>query len=175
MSDRPIRMTWDGEALRPRGPAMQALADEQFVVGASHMVELVKERHMGAHNHYFACIAKAWENLPEDEIERFPDPLTLRKWALIRAGFRNEHTMVYASNAEALRQVPFLRSMGSYCVVVVRGAVATVLTPVSQSRADMSAADFKASKRAVLGVIAKLIGVDPQQLLDEADGGGRGK
>jgi hypothetical protein len=49
-------------------------------------VEEVKERSAKSHRHYFAVINEAWQNLPEDLADEFPNAEALRKRALIKNG-----------------------------------------------------------------------------------------
>jgi hypothetical protein len=158
----PIACRWDGEAFRPL-PRLARLADEHYAIGEVYHLVVEKERSPKSHRHYFAMIKEAWENLPEDEL-RFPTSEHLRKWALIRAGFCDHKQIVCATKAEAVRWTPVLAAADTYAVVVPRGPVVTVYTAKSQSVKAMGAADFQASKDAVLGICAELITVDVAQL-----------
>lgn len=157
----PIVFDWDGEVMKPRHPR---IADRHFVVGMEYVLAPVEDRSMRSHRHYFASINEAWQNLPEALAERFPTAEHLRKYALIRAGYRDERSIVASSKAEAQRLAGFIRPMDDFAVVTVNGAVVTVYTAKSQSMRAMGKADFQASKDAVLDVIAKLIGVETSEL-----------
>lgn len=157
----PILCTFDGESFVPLQPR---LADKYFVAGESYPL-IVHERRSGAsHNHFFAIIAETHLNLPEDLAERLPTPEHLRKYALIRAGYRDERSISCASKAEAQRVAAFIKPMDEFAVVTVVEAVVTVYTPKSQSLRSMGARVFAESKEAVLNVLAGLIGVDPTTL-----------
>jgi hypothetical protein len=119
---------------------------------------------MLSHRHYFSCIAEVWQNLPPAAAERFASPEHLRKWALVKAGFRDERSFVCASKAEALRLAAFLRPVDEFAVVSVNGAAVVMLTAKSQNLRSMDRKTFGASKNAVLEVLADLIGVSPAQL-----------
>lgn len=163
MTAATIIYRWDGDAMAPL-PRFARLADRQFVVGQDYELVEHHERSDASHRHYFACIRDAWLNLPEEHSDRFASEAHLRKWALIRAGYRDERTIACASKAEALRFVAFMKPMDDYAVVVAREAVVVVWTAKSQSVKAMGKADFQASKEAVLGVLADLIGTDPASL-----------
>lgn len=134
--------------------------------GDGECVRLVRQeaRSQASHNHFFAALNDAWLNLPEGEAERFPSAEHLRKWALIKAGYRDERTFVCGSKAEAQRLAAFVKPMDEYAVVVVREAVVTVWTAKSQSMRAMGKADFQRSKDDVLEVVAGMIGATPAQL-----------
>lgn len=162
----PLEFTWDGEHMRPRHPRA---ADREYVVGETYRLGVIEDRSTASHNHYFAALAEAWRNLPDEMIEQYPTPEHLRKRALIQAGYRDERSIVCASKAEALRFAAFLRPMDEYGVVVVRGNVALHMTAKSQSMKAMKKQEFEESKRAVLDLAARLIGVEPAVL--EANAG----
>jgi len=162
----PLAFQWDGEAMKPRHPG---LADRHFVVGEIYRLAPVEERSASSHRHYFASINEAWKNLPDELAERFPSPEHLRKYALIRAGYRDERSIVAASKTEALRLAGFIRPMDDFAVVTVSNAVVTVYTARSQSVRAMGKADFQASKDAVLSHIASMIGVDSGDLQRNAE------
>lgn len=117
-----------------------------------------------SHDHFFAAVAEAFKNLPEDMVVDFASEEHLRKWALIRAGFRDERTIVASSRAEASRIAAFVRPMDAFAVVVVREAAVTVYTAKSQSLRAMGKAEFQRSKDEVLRILADLIGTDVAEL-----------
>ena len=164
-----LPFTWTGEAMEPL-PNFAKRCDERFVVGERYRLEVVEDRSHRSHSHFFAAVHDAWLNLPEDKLERFPTDEHLRKWALIKAGFRDERTIVVASKAEARRLVAFMRPLDDYAVVVARDAVVVVWTAKSQSYKAMGRKEFQRSKDAVLTVCAELVGVTVADLRKE---GGR--
>jgi hypothetical protein len=127
---------------------------------------------MASHRHFFAAVYDAWLNLPEKEAERFASADHLRKYALIRAGFRDERTLTCASKAEALRVAAFVKPMDDYAIVAVSEAVVRVYTAKSQNLRAMGRKVFAESKDAVLEVLAGMIEVDREQLLFAARDGG---
>lgn len=159
----PIVYRWNGEAMEPLA-RFHNVANAEFVIGETYPLVEQHERSSASHNHFFASLGDAWANLGEDAAERFPTSEHLRKWALIRAGYRDERTFVAASKAEALRLAAFVKPMDDYAVVVVRDAVVTVWTAKSQSMKAMGRKAFQESKDAVLQIVAGMIGATPEQL-----------
>lgn len=157
----PMVFVYDGEAMVPRIPR---LADKHFVVGQQYPLVVQEERSRASHNHFFSCISDAFANLPEDIAEDFASPDHLRRWALIKAGFRDERSVVAGSKAEAIRLAAFIKPMDPFAVVMVRDSVVTVYTAKSQSARAMPKGEFAKSKEAVLDVISKLIGTDVTEL-----------
>lgn len=165
---QPITFRWDGEAMTPATPFMARLADKTFVIGENYRLTEEHERSAASHRHLFAAIHDAWMNLPEEMADRFPTSESLRKWALIKAGYRDERTFVASSRAEALRLAAFVRPTDDFAIVTATGATVTIWTAKSQSVKAMGGKAFQASKQAVLDVIADLIGVSPETLSREA-------
>lgn len=154
----PVTFTWDGEVMKPL-PHLTKLCDRQFVVGENYRLEVVQHRSAESHRHYFAAINEAWNNLPEVHEGRWPTPDHLRKWALIKSGFRNEVTYIAGSKAEAQRFASFTRSLDEYAVIHVTDRMVAIYTAKSQSLKSMTAKEFQASKQAVLDALAEMIGV----------------
>ena len=164
MSDRPLYpqdYTWNGEAMIPKRPLA---ADRQFVVGETYRLDVIEERSVNTHHHYFAAVNEAWKNLPEGRMEEFQTPEHLRKKMLIVAGYRDERSIVCASKAEALRVAAFIKPLDEYAIVIVRDNVVIHLTAKSQSYRAMDKKTFQESKQAVLDHISAMIGVTAKQL-----------
>lgn len=158
----PMPMRWNGEAMVPLQPKRAASFYEP---GKSYVLTEHKDRSQSSHNHEFGWLHEAWMNLPESMItERFATAEHLRKWALIRAGYSDSHTIVCSSKAEAQRVAAFIRPVDEFAVVVVTEATVTRYTAKSQSRKAMGAADFQRSKTLIMEVVAKLLGVEPEDL-----------
>ena len=83
---------------------------------------------------------------------------------LIRAGYRDERTIVAASMAEAQRIASFVRPLDEYAVVQVHEATVSVYTAKSQSARAMGKAAFQQSKRDVLDALSEMIGVERKAL-----------
>lgn len=163
----PLPFQWDGEAMRIR-PSFQKRADELFCVGETYTLEVLEERSAASHRHYFAAVNEAWANLPEHLSEQYPTAEHLRKGALIRAGYRDERSIVCASRAEALRVAGFIKPLDSYALVTVTEAVVRVFTAQSQSQKAMGKDLFLKSKADVLETLADMIGVQTAALHEHA-------
>jgi len=157
----PVNFRWSGTAMIPLVPA---LAGRQFEKGEVYRLEVREDRSSNSHRAYFAEINDGFQNLPEHQAERFPTANHLRKWLLIRAGYRDERTIVLANKAEALRVAAFIEPMDSFAVVVPREATVVVMTAKSQSYKAMGRAEFQRSKEAVLDALAELLGVERKAL-----------
>lgn len=162
MTTLPIIYTWNGEVMTPL-PRFQS-ACQEFEVGGHYRLASFEERSTASHGHYFASVHEAYVNLPEDIAGDFASAEHLRKWALIKAGYRDERSIVASSKAEALRIASYIRPMDEFAIVVVREATVTQYIAKSQSMRAMGKVEFQASKDAVFEVLAKLIGTDVSEL-----------
>lgn len=163
MSDTPIVMRWTGEAMDPL-PRFAREADARYVIGETYALAEIQDRSHASHGHFFAVLNNGWANLREEDAARFPTPDALRKWCLIKAGYRDERSIVCASKAEAQRVAAFIKPFDDFAVVVAHEAVVTVYTAKSQSKKAMGKEAFQASKDAVLSIIAGMIEVAPAEL-----------
>ncbi len=157
----PQHFEWNGEVMIPLHPRR---ADKTFVVGQRYSLVQHEDRSEASHRHEFAWLKEAWQSLPEHLAERFPTSKHLRKWALIRAGYSNSHTITCRSKAEALRIAAFIRPMDEFAVVVVQGTTVTRYTAKSQSKRAMGAKTFYESKERIMEVVARMLDVEPQEL-----------
>lgn len=157
----PVPFQWTGEHMRPLQPKR---ADAFYTVGERYLMAPVCQRSDASHRHEFAWLREAWLSLPEDLAERFPTSEHLRKWALIRAGYSDSHTITCSSKAEALRVAAFVRPIDEFAVVTVQGPTVTRWTAKSQSKRAMGAQEFQDSKTKIMEVIARMIGVEPGEL-----------
>jgi len=167
MAGAPILYQWDGESMVPFGRFARE-ADAQFVVGERYRMAVVEDRSAVSHRHYFACVNDAWANLPEQYEGRWPTAEHLRKWALCKAGYCDERTIVTASKAEAQRVAAFIRPMDGYAIVTVSGPVVTVYTARSQDTRSMDRKTFQESKDAVLGILEGLLQVPEGTLITQS-------
>jgi hypothetical protein len=164
VTPQPFR--WTGTEMVPLRPR---LADRQYVIGEEYSLVPHEDRSPASHRHFFAAVNEAWKSLPEDMADSFPTPDHLRKYALIRAGYRDERTIVASSRAEALRIAAFVKPMDEYALVSTAGSTVVVLTAKSQSERAMGRADFQASKDAVLTILADMLGVEPATLAKQTE------
>lgn len=157
----PMIFDWDGEAMVPRHPKR---ADQHFVVGETYCLAPWEDRSQRSHNHFFACVAEAWKNLPESLAMLYPTPEHLRKRALIEAGYYDETAVDAGSKAAALRVASFTRNDDDFVLVFVRDALVIKRTAKSQSQRAMGKKVFQESKDAVLEVISQMVGVTTTEL-----------
>lgn len=145
----PMLFDWDGTAMVPQR-RFHNLVNASFTVGEAYRLEPQEQRSLVSHNHYFKTLNEIWESLPERYGDRIPSVEHMRKWALIRTGFRDERSIVCASKAEAERVAAFVKPMDDFAIVVAHEASVLVYTAKSQSMKAMGAKEFQRSKEAVL-------------------------
>ncbi len=167
MKDSPITYTWNGEAMVPL-PRLVYRCNKEFVVGEQYSLAINEERSTAAHAHYFAAVNDAWGNLSDEYKVRYPSAAHLRKWALIRAGYHFERTVVCDTVADAERLQAFVKPIDEFAVVIRRENVVRVFTAKSQKRRHMDKKEFAESKERVLAILAEVIGVKPKELSDNA-------
>lgn len=163
---KPVFFSWDGEQMIPTNRSMSKLCDELFVVGARYRLVEYEDRSINSHNHYFASLKTAHDNLSDELIERFPTVEHLRKYALIKCGYFDSRSLVVKSNAQAEAVAKFMRPDSEFSVVVAKEATVTIFTAKSQKKTAMGAKVFHESKQAVLDFVASLIGISTEQLTD---------
>lgn len=163
MSAPPIPCMWTGEAFQPLHN-FRRKAEEHY--GAGEVVSLVphEDRSKASHDHFFVVVGEVFKSLPEHLTDTFRDQDHLRRWALIKAGIRDERTIVCASHAEALRVAAFIRPINPDAVVSVAGATVVELVAKSQSMKAMGKEAFQDSKDRVLEVLSDLVGVEAATL-----------
>lgn len=157
----PCAFEWDGDVMKPINAKR---ADAFYTVGERYILAPVSNRSDATHKHEFAWLREAWMSLPEHLAERFPTAEHLRKWALIRAGYSDSHTITCSSKAEALRLAAFIRPIDEFAVVITNEATVTRYTARSQSRRAMGAKEFQDSKTKIMEVVAKMLGVEPGEM-----------
>lgn len=160
----PIRFRWNGDGFSPYSAYNARMADKYFVVGETYDLIEHHGRSHKSHAHYFAAIHEAWQNLPETLAEQFPSEEHLRKYALIKAGYSDSHTLVLPTKSAALATAAFLRPADEFAVVIVKDKTVTRYVAKSQSARAMGAKDFQASKDAVLGILAQMVGTTRKAL-----------
>jgi hypothetical protein len=159
-------MMWRDGAFVPDGNSLMAYCHDTFGEGEIVTFERHEERSTVSHNHFFACVAEAWNNLPEQD-ERFPTPDALRKWALIKAGYCTK-TEAVLETPEQAEIVAAFTGNAEGTIIVVRENVVVKYTAKSQAVAAMGKAEFQRSKDAVLDTIAELIAVKRRKLEENA-------
>lgn len=165
MVSAPLRLRYEGEGdFRVVSNYWAAKADQEFVVGEVYAMVEHHDRSANSHRHYFAVIADAWRTMPDMMLEQYPTSEHLRKKALVWKGYRDERTIVAASQAEAERVAAFIKPMDDFAVVTVRDAVVRVWTAKSQSVKAMGAKEFQQSKTDVLEFISEILGTTRDEL-----------
>ena len=152
----PVLFRWSGEAMEPL-PRFAKACDAAFTVGEVYRMEVQEQRSLISHNHYFAALQDMFLSLPEGVDERIASAEHLRKFALIRCGYRDERTIVCASKAEARRFAAFVQPMDEFAIVAVQEASVIVWTAKSQSMKAMGKDDFQRSKEDVLAYCQSLL------------------
>lgn len=163
----PMYFNWDAgrSVMVPRRPRM---ADRIYVDGEEYRLGVIEERSTNSHAHYFAALAEAWQNLSDEQIERWPSVDHLRKYALIKTGYCDERSLACSSKAAAGRIAALVRGMDGYAIVALSECTVRVFTAKSQAYRHMGKDVFQASKTAVLDYVASLIGTTRGQLEQHA-------
>mgnify|MGYP000028188545 CR=1 FL=1 len=167
MKVEPCAFIWDGGAMIPLD-RYRGLASRQFRPGTEYALIPHRERSDKAHGLYFKAVELAWKNLPEEYTGRFPTSEHLRKWALIKEGYADEHAMICDNESKAQATASLCRALDGYAVIRVNGPICTVWTAKSQSRHAMGHEAFNESMNKVLEHIADMLGISSQQLTEEA-------
>jgi hypothetical protein len=157
----PMQFEWTGSVMAPLN---RRAAERMYQPGEQYRLEHREDRSAATHNHEFAWLHEAWLNLPESIADQYPTPESLRKRALIEAGFYDQEVIDVGNKAGALRVAASLRKIDDFALVIVRGPLVVRRVAKSQSRRSMNKAEFQASKTKIMEVIADLIGVPPEHL-----------
>jgi len=167
----PIVYEWTDDGHMVPLPFFRKRCDEIFVVGEHYRLDSRVERSVNSHRHYFAAIAEVHRNLPDELAERWPTPEHIRKYELIRCGYRDERSMVCSSKAEALRVMLFIRENDDfgYDIITIHERTVIHYKAKSQSVAAQGAKEFQESKTKVLDFLASLIGTDARTLAANTD------
>src|ERR1700752_736687 len=137
MSAPPLPMIYEGLGRFSTPPGYARRADELYGVGEWIPMAPWEERSTASHNHLFALITEAWQNLPERYLLQpwAQSSEALRKHALISTGHCEVEAFVCQFKTEADRLAAALRKTGEdYAIVVVDGKTVPRLTAKSMSR-----------------------------------------
>lgn len=136
------------------------LADGE-VVG----ITIERGRSTNSHKHQFAWLKEAWLTLPEAlrDAPWAETEETMRKHALIATGYHRTVVIDCGANATARRVAAELkeahRKADGYALSQVRGPIATIWIPESQSVRAMGGKRFQESKSAIMDWVAAQLGV----------------
>lgn len=158
---------WKDGVLTPV-PSSRKACEEDFAGRQFYRIQIREERSQLSHDHYFASLTEAWKNLPEDLAENIPTVEHLRKYALIKAGYRDQRSIAAASPEQAQGLVALVKGYDDFAIVTVNDSVVTVHTAKSQSMRAMGKRDFQDSKSKVLDIVAGLVGVTKDELAANA-------
>jgi hypothetical protein len=137
--------------------------------GGEHTLEPTSVRNMAFHNKYYAELTEAYHNLPEREAKKYPSLEHFRKRLLIMAGYGYDRHRAFATHAQAQRASDVLGDMiDEFSVVHVEDNVVVVRRAMSQDLSHMKKEEFEASAKAVLDLAAKIVGITPGQLKQNA-------
>jgi hypothetical protein len=143
---------------------VSAFFDQRLDQGSDCLVELDTVRSDPEHAHYFAVVQNSFDNLPEDMADDFLSSDHLRKWALVKAGYCTKTIAICKSRNEARRMAAALHDYDEFVVTIVEKRIVTAYRARSQSYDTMSKAMFQQSKRDVLDVLSRLLGVSVDEL-----------
>jgi hypothetical protein len=166
----PIRFRWLGDHMEPVSTRDRQEADKYYVVGAVYKLAPWFDRSGVSHNHEFAFVEEAFDNLPEHLAPMFRDSTALRKWALCKAGFCSVRKTVYA-NSKAQAKDLYLALGGDYDYAVISDDLiaVTFMKAESQKRSKANAKRFQAQKTGIIEVLEDLLGVEPGSLVANAE------
>lgn len=150
-------------------PRFHNVVNQEFTVGEVYRMEVIAERSINSHRHYFAALHEIWLNLPDDEAVKFATAEHLRKHCLIMTGYRDERKFAASSPAEARKIAAFIKPRDEYAIVSVAGNVVIEWTAKSQSMKAMGGPTFQKSKSDVLDFASAMIGVSPDQMAREGE------
>lgn len=176
----PVVFRWENvEVIDPDGVAARCkamvplsrygqIAGRQFHDAEEYPLVVLEARSRESHSHYFAAVHDGWLNLPEDISPRFPTSEHLRKWCLIEASWFDENEVDCGTAKAAKEAAMMARKLDEYARISIHGSVVLVRRAKSQSAKAMGKQAFEDSKRAVLDIIASMVGVSRAQLKKNA-------
>ncbi len=154
------------------GRHAQAVLEEQCGQGEVRRLVEQEERSEVSHDHEFAWLGEAFKTLPDHLSGLYRSKEHLRKAALIATGWCHVRDYPTPSRKEADRLAAALTAeLDEYVVIQVEDAVVRVCRAKSQARNKMKAADFQASKAAILEWVAALLEVEPEVLRSQGGAG----
>jgi hypothetical protein len=155
----PIICTWQGDSFVPASERWAKVCDKQFVIGVNYVLTEHQLRSEKSHRHYFASVKEIWQSLPADVALYFPTADHLRKFALIRTGYHNSHSIVLKNEFDAIKAAGMMRPMNDLDLIVQDGRIVTRFSAKSQDTQHMGHDEFQKSKTDVLDFLSDTIGV----------------
>lgn len=133
-----------------------------------------KPRSIDQHRRYFAMIAAAFHHWPNARDRQFTSSEELRKWAQMKAGYREIGAQIPLSGIgreKALMLVEAaIRASGSYAVPVLHGDTLVVFRPKSIAFGKLAHIDACKLFDDVAAIIEQEVGVSADRLLKETAG-----
>lgn len=166
---RPVAFEWTPDQVMKPEVRFLPLCDRQYVVHEIYVLVPFEQRSTRAHNHLFAVLNDAWENLPEQWAQRFPSAEHLRKWLLVKAGHATHAQFNFDTPKDAMTFARGLRRYDEYAIISVSGTSVDVWTAKSISRRAVPTKDeFQRIKNNVLDGVELLTGNSRQEIEREA-------
>lgn len=162
-----VAFVWDGSVMVPLD-RFRALARRQFRPGHEYPLSVWKGRSDKSHGHYFICVKKAYDNLPEEWAQEFISPTHMRKWCLIEENYCTTRQIACATPEDVEAAKEMALDKDPYAVIEIRENVVQAWFAESQDHVSMDHDRFQMSKDAVLGRLAGMIGVTVAELTRNA-------
>ena len=126
-----------------------------------------------SHQHlkwWHMVVKKAWDNLPEHLVTRWPSPEHFRKAVLCMVGHCDILSHVYKSEKDAINAALSARFGDDYLIVAIDKTALTIMRAKSQSYKHQGQTDFREVVDAALQEMSGILGCDPVSLLDDIYG-----
>lgn len=173
MRIRPVMFEWTDDEVMVPVARFKPLAVRQFAVGEQYALAPVENIPGASRGGFFAAVAEAWKNLPEDDA-RFPTREHLRKRALVHAGWAMHTQFVLDTPKDAMTMAQGLRRADEYAVIKVSGPCVDMWTAKSIAGGAITAEEWKDIKPRALDFCSALVGATRRELETHSrDGGGR--
>ena len=182
----PVTFVWkpvdvvapDGEVTRVKAmvplPRYANLVARQYGDDEEYTLVPLEARSRKSHNHYHACIADGFANLPEKIAARWPSETHLRKWLLVETNWFDEEDFDCPDEQFARRLAAFVRKGDEYARISIHrpenksGRWRVIVRRAKSQSAAMGKEAFQASKTAVLDLLEQLTNVPRGTLMKEA-------
>ena len=159
----PFDARWTGSAFEPT-PYFRQRMTLELKPGQTYRLEENRHRSHRSHQHFFAALNEAYENLNERGVF-FPSAEHLRKWCLTFTPFCNVNEHQAATETEAIRvAMSWHKGLYSRVEISADGLTVRQFIPHSQAYSAMSHAKFQKSKDAVFIVLAQQLGCSVEAL-----------
>lgn len=144
------------------------LCKRQYELDGDYALARIENRSRASHNHYFAALNDAFDNLPEVWAKKFPTSEHMRKWVLVTEGYRHEEVHDFDTEKDAKQFALAIRRRDEFSVIKRAGAQVMIWSAKSQDHRSMGKQEFEDSKKAVLDYVAGVIGVSLERLEQQA-------